>query len=251
MRRLLALLAGGCAALAIGAPALAGSVILRAEVLDDDGRVTLGELFEGAGSASGVVVANRNGPTVVLDAQAVQAMARRNGLHWDNPQGYRRIVVRSGAAGPSAGAAPAARGNVEVLTWSRSINAGEIVQPQDLTWAKMAGAPADAPADADAVIGLAAKRPLRAGSAVSQRDVSAPQVIKAGDIVTVTWSDGYVTLTMQGKAMRAATLGDTVLVQNPVSKKVIEALATGPGQAVTGPEAQRLKAAGAGQYAAR
>jgi flagella basal body P-ring formation protein FlgA len=241
----------GAAVAAIALPAFAGSVILRAEVTDDDGRVTLGELFEGAGAASGIVVANRAGPTVVLDAQAVQAVARRNGLFWDNPQGFRRIVVRGGPSGPAAASAPAARGNVEVLTYARSINAGEIVQPQDLTWAKMAGAPADAPADADAVIGLAAKRPLRAGAAVSQRDVSAPQVIKAGDVVTVTWSDGYVTLTMQGKAMRAATLGETVPVQNPVSKKVIEALATGPGQAVTGPEAQRLKAAGAGQYAAR
>ncbi|HYE47441.1 MAG TPA: flagellar basal body P-ring formation chaperone FlgA [Caulobacter sp.] len=237
------------AALALATPALAGPVTLRAEVTDADGRVTLGDLFEGAGSAADVVVANRSGPTVVLDAQTVQLMARRSGLLWDNPQGFRRIVVRAGASGPAAGPV-AARGNVDVLTWARSIGAGEIVQPEDLVWAKAAGAPMDAPRDADQVIGLAAKRPLRAGAAVTGRDVSAPQVIKAGEMVSVTWSDGQVTLTMQGKAMKSAAQGETVNVQNPASKKVVEAIATGPGEAVTGPAAQQLKAAGP-QFAAR
>lgn len=251
MRRVL-ILAAALAALA--SPALpsvawAGSVTLRAEVSDADGKVTFGDLFEGAGGASDLVVANRTGPTVVLDAQAVQAMARRAGLLWDNPQGLRRIVVRGGG-GPAAGPV-AARGNVDVLTWARPINAGEMVSAEDLVWAKAAGAPADAPNDAEAVIGLAAKRPLRAGAAVSLRDVSAPTVIKAGEMVTVTWSDGAVTLTMQGKAVKAATLGETVQVINPASKKVIEAVASGPGQAMAGPEAQRLKAGGAAQYAVR
>jgi flagella basal body P-ring formation protein FlgA len=186
----------------------------------------------------------------VLDAQAVQVMARRAGLQWDNPQGFRRIVVRGG--GGPAGAAPvAARGNVDVLTYSRSLSAGEIVQPTDLVWAKAASAPADAPRDADLVIGLAARRPLREGAVVSGRDVSAPQVIKAGETVTVTWSDGFVTLTMQGKAMKAAARGDTFTLQNPSSKKLIEAIATGPGEAAAGPQAQALKAAAANQFAAR
>jgi flagella basal body P-ring formation protein FlgA len=247
MRALLIALA---ASAVFAAPALAGPVTLRAEVTDADGRVTLGDLFEGAGPAANVLVANRAGPTVVLDAQTVQLMARRSGLTWDNPQGFRRIVVRGGASGPSAASPVAARGNVDVLTWSRSISTGEIVQPEDLVWAKAAAAPADAPRDADQVIGLAAKRPLRAGAAVGGRDVSAPQVIKAGEMVSVTWSDGQVTLTMQGKAMKAAAQGETVNIQNPASKKIVEAIATGPGEAVTGPAAQQLKAAGA-QFAAR
>jgi flagella basal body P-ring formation protein FlgA len=250
-----ALAAGLAAALLVAAPALAGPVSLRADVSDSDGRVTFGDLFEGAGSASDLVIANRAGSSVVLDAAAVQAMASRAGLQWANPQGYRRIVVRDGGAAPSAGvsarATPvAARGNVDVLAYARSIGAGEIVQPEDLVWAKAAGAPADAPRDSDAIIGLAAKRPLRAGALASARDVSAPLVIKAGELVTVTWSDGYVTLTMQGKAMKTAAQGETFAVQNLASKKLIEAVATGPGEAVAGPQAQRLKAAGA-QLAAR
>ena len=228
-------------------PALAGPVSLKADVADSDGRVTLGDLFDGAGSAADTLVAMRTGPSVVLDAAAVSMLARRAGLDWSNPNGLRRIIVRGGAAA----SAPAARGNVEVLAWARSLNAGEIVQPQDMVWAKAVGAPSDAPRDADAVIGMAARRPLREGASVSLRDVTAQQVIKAGEMVQITWSSDGITLSLQGRAMSAAAVGQTFNVQNPVSKKLIEAVATAPGQAVTGPEAQRLKAAGSAQYAAR
>lgn len=229
-------------------PAIAGPVNLRADVADADGRVTLGDIFDGAGAASDMLVATRTGPSVVLDAASVQMMARRAGLDWNNPQGLRRIVVRGGVAAPSS---VAARGNVEVLAWARSVNAGEVIQPTDMIWTKAAGAPADAPRDADAVIGMAARRPLREGAAVSLRDVAAQQVIKAGDTVEITWSSGGITLTIQARAMGAASVGQSFNAQNPASKKVIEAVATAPGQAVTGPEAQRLKAAGPAQYAAR
>lgn len=235
--------------LAISPVAYAGTVSLKADVTDADGRVTLGDIFDGAGGAAGVLVATRTGPSVVLDAAALQGLARRSGLDWNNPQGLRRIVVRGGSA--EAASAPAPRGNVEVLTWTRSLTTGEIVQPQDLAWTKVVGASADAPRDADMVIGMAAKRPLREGAVVSSRDVTAQQVIKAGDTVQVTWSDGGISLTLQAKALGPAAAGQTFNAQNPVSKKVIEAVATAPGQAVTGPDAQRLKAAGSPLYAAR
>lgn len=216
-------------------------VVLKAETVDDDGVVTLGDLFDGAGEAASVPIAAMPGRSVVLNAAAVQAAAHRSGLDWANAQGVRLIAVRSSAA--SANAAPAAaRANVEVLTYARSLSAGEIVAPEDLVWAKVAAAPADAPSDAEQVIGLAAKRPLRAGAAVSARDVSAPQVIKRGEMVMVTYSDGQITLTLQAKATGSAAAGETLNVQNPSSNKVIQAVATGPGEAVVGPAAVQLRA---------
>ena len=218
-------------------PADAGTpVSLNANLVDATGQVTLGELFDNAGAARDVVVAERNGPSVVLDASAVQAFARRYGLDWDNPKGIGRIIVRGAPAGGAAGAR-------EILTYARNLNAGEIVQPTDLVWAKAAAAPADAPASVDAVIGLAARRPLREGDPVLARDVTAPIVIKAGDTVTVTYADQGVTLTLQAKAMSAAAVGDSLNVLNTASKRLIEGVASGPDQAVVGPEALRLKAA--------
>lgn len=227
-------------------PAMAGqAVTLKADTVDADGMVTLSDLFDGAGSAGDVPVAHRPGQIAVLDAGAVQVLARRNGLDWINAEGVRRIVVHGVAS------AAAAKGNVEVLTYARSLAAGDIVQPTDLVWAKVAAAPHDAPSDADQVIGLAAKRPLRAGAAVSARDISAPQVIKIGDIVTVTYEAEGIALALQGKAMTAAAQGDLVMVQNTASKKIIQAMASGPGQALIGPQADRMKAAPRSQIALR
>ena len=232
----------------IAAPAFAGTpVTLRNDTTDADGRITLGDLFDGvSGSAANLVVAARMAPTAVLDAGQVQVSARRAGYDWTNSNGIRRIIVREGVdnGGVSAngGGATAARGNVEVLAYARSLAAGEIVQPQDLVWVKMAGAPADAPRDADAVIGLATKRPLREGAAVQARDVGAAQVIKSGDLITVTYDDGGISLSLQGKAMAAAATGEVFAVQNTLSKKIIQAVATGPGAAAVGPQAQSLQA---------
>jgi len=234
---------------ALSAPAHAGApVSLRMDTTDADGRITLGDLFDGvSGPAADIVVAARMGPTAVLEAGQVQVSARRAGFDWTNSNGIRRIIVREGQdnGGVSAGGktlAGAARGNVEVLAYARSIMAGEIVQPQDLVWVKMAGSPMDAPRDADAVIGLAAKRPLREGAAVQSRDVAAAQVIKTGDLVTITYDDGGISLSLQGKAMAAAATGDLFAVQNTLSKKIIQAVATGPGSAAVGPQAQALQA---------
>jgi flagellar basal body P-ring formation protein FlgA len=238
---LCALLVTLCAA----APAVAGiPVALNANLSDESGQVTLGELFDNAGPARDVVVAARIGPTVVLDAASVQAFARRYGLDWANETGLRRIIVR--------GEKPGAAGHaVEVLTYAHSLITGQIVQPSDLLWSKAAGSPVDAPAGVDAVVGLAARRPLREGDAVASRDLTAPMVIKAGETVMITYADDGVSLTMQAKAMANAAAGDTFNVQNPNSKKVIEAVATGPGEAVVGPEALRLKVERGAQFAVR
>lgn len=233
-------LAISLALLALATPALAGPVTLKSDTVDADGVVTLGELFEGAGAAAKVPVATRATSTVILDAYAVQAAARRAGLDWANAEGVRRIVVRAAGEGSVAGAATP-RGNVDVLTYARNLAAGEMVQPTDLVWGKAAAAPADAPRDADAVIGLITKRPLREGAAVSARDVAAAQVVKQNEAVTITWDADGVSLAMQGKAMTGGAVGDTITVQNVSSKKILQAVVSGPGQAAVGPGADQLK----------
>lgn len=240
-------------ALALAGPAFASQTVsLKMDTTDADGRITLGDLFDGAGSAADMLVATRIGATSVLDAGQVQSIARRAGLDWDNSRGVRRIIVRQGVDG--GGASPGAvraRGNVEVLAYARSLSTGETVQAQDLVWVKMAARPGDAPQDAEALIGMSAKRPLREGAAASLRDVSAAQVIKTGDIITVTYDNEGVSLALQGKAMTPAATGEVVSVQNMLSKKIIQAVATGPGSAMVGPQAQSLQNRSSLRYAAR
>ena len=235
------------AVVALAAPALAGPVNLLPDPTDDDGRVTLGELFDDAGAAAHVVVGQRAGATVVFEAAQVQAVARRAGLDWANPQGLRRIVVREGGAAPAEAAArPAAAtvgrpgATVEVLTYARSLAAGDIVQPEDVVWSAVQAhqAPAGGPQDADQVVGLSARRALRAGAVVTSRDLASPQVIARNDMVEVAYIVGGVELTVTGKATRNASAGEAVPVLNVQSGRTIDAVAVAPGRAVAGPAAQ-------------
>ncbi|MBN8551945.1 MAG: flagellar basal body P-ring formation protein FlgA [Caulobacterales bacterium] len=234
----------GVGGLVFAGAAFATPVSLMAQPTDDDGVVTLGELFDGAGQASGVRVALRTSPTVVLDAAQVQTVARRNGLDWANETGIRRIIVRQGGSGPVTAArtpSTASRGaaTLEVLTYARSLATGETIQPEDIVWTTVQShqAPADAADDAEAVIGLSARRPLRAGAAVRAADLTRPQIIARGDMVDVTYEAGGISLTLRARALEAATSGEPFRVQNIESGRTIEVVATEPGRALVGPAA--------------
>ncbi len=246
IQRLRHIVAGAALALATASAAIAGQpVSLKTEV--SSGRmVTLGDLFDNPGSAAAVQVGNGApaGQDAVLDAGEVQWIAHIHGLDWANPSGIRRIVVRSDGPSASIAAGEPAAHMIDALTYARNLAAGEIVQPTDLVYAKVAGfsAPPDMPRDADALIGKMARRPLRAGSAAANHDVAAAQLIKRDDAVQVAFVADGVSLILQGKAMGPAAAGDPVAVMNTVSKKVIQAIAVGPDQAVVGPAAEQYRA---------
>ena len=238
------------AALALAQPALAGQPVSLRDQTQAAGPITLGDLFDNIGSAGAVVIGSGApaGQSAVLDAGAVQRIARAHGLDWDNPSGLQRILVQS-IGGPAL-----ADRTTEVLTYARSLTAGEVVQPTDVAFGKVPSfaVPPDAPRDADSVIGKVARRPLRAGSAVAERDLSNAILVKRDDLVEVGYHTDGISLILQGKAMADAAAGDPVAIQNMTSKKVIQAIVTGPDQAVVGPEAEAIRATrqGPSQFAA-
>lgn len=233
---------GLCAALALSSPAFAADVTLR-PALVADGAVTLGDIFEGAGSKADVVISPVAG---VLDTAQLQRIAMQHGLTWANETGLRRITVRAegapaGESVASSGAPARSARGVEALTWARNINAGEIIRADDLTWATVPVAPSGAADDAEMLIGKAARRPLRSGGVAADRDVTAAQVIKKDDMVTITFVSGPVQIQLQAKAKESAAIGESFDFINAQSGKVMQAIAAGPGRAVVGPEAERLR----------
>ena len=185
-----ALIGAAAAALLLAGPALAGPVTLKANPVDADGQITLGDVFDGAGPASGVVVGARSGPSAVFEAGQLQAMARQAGLDWANPTGLRRVVVRHAAAAP----APAA--------------------------------------------GTAAPAPARA---TPTRAAYAERIISRNDIVEVIWEAAGVRLAITGRAEGNAAEGQRLAIRNLQSGRVIDAVATGPGQAIAGPAARDFR----------
>jgi flagella basal body P-ring formation protein FlgA len=47
---------------------------------------------------------------------------------------------------------------------------------------------------------------------------------------------------MQGKAVAAAAVGDPVSILNTLAKTTIQAVASGPDEAVVGPQAEQIRA---------
>lgn len=183
------------AALAFASPALAGPVTLKVNPVDSDGRVTLGDLFDGAGGAANVVVGQRAGPSIVFEAGQLQSLARQSGLDWANPTGLRRVVVRNAALAPGAAVAAS-------------------------TGASVGTAPP------------AVSRPAPVRAAYGDR------VISRNDIVEVAYEVGGVRLTISGRAEGNAAVGQRLAIRNLQSNRVIDAVATAPGQAAAGPAAR-------------
>jgi flagella basal body P-ring formation protein FlgA len=215
------------------------------------GVITLGDIFDGLSASSArveVIRAPKPGLQAVLEADEIQALARRNGVVWANTTGLHHIIVTSlpgqaSAAGHRmtiSSTRPAGR-NASALVYSRNMSAGEIVQAADLEWSDQAVI-GDSIGQPDLAIGKAARRPLRAGSPVQLYDLLNPKVIHRDEMVDVAYETEGITLTLEGKAMADAAVGDPVDIINLSSKKVISAVASGPGKAVIGPRAEQLRA---------
>ncbi len=236
MRALLLAAALSTAALPVAAADLTLKTVMQAT----GPKVTLGDIFDDAGAARSVVVGVAPfGGQAVLDAAQVQAAAKRAGLTWANAEGRRRLIVS--AVDKDAKAARPAAGRAQTLAYARNVNMGEILTASDLVWSDQAVAPLDAVSDAEQAIGKAAKRPLRLGAAAAQHDLGAPRVIKRDEMVQVSFAEDGVTLSLTGKALADAAVGESVSVLNVSSRKVLEAVAAGPGRALVGPAADALR----------
>ena len=60
-------------------------------------------------------------------------------------------------------------------------------------------------------------------------------------MVAVTWTQNGLSLTLSGPAQKDGAVGDVIQIQNPSSKKMIDAVITGPGRAVSGQAAAQIR----------
>jgi len=242
MIRTLAFLTCVVALSATGALA-AAPADLKAQPISHGASVTLGDVLDGVdGPAAAIVIAPAAQPGLdaVLDADTVRIAARRAGYDWPNAAGFRRIIVSSevgSAPSPASHARLAGRrGKAQVhanqaLTYARNIMAGDILSAEDFIWSDDAVSPSDGVGNPDAAVGK-----------VAVHDLVAAKVVKRDDAVAVVFEDDGISLTLQGKAMSDASVGDTLDVINPQSKKVIQTVCIGPDQAAVGPRADQIKA---------
>ena len=201
---------------------------LKPSPASSDSHVTVGDVFDNAGPLAAVVIGYRTGATVILDSATVQSVVGANGGYWANPRGQHRIVVTAEGAGSRQPAVePAAAPPENPFGQASATPSGPTLANPFQTTATAPTATAG-PAPAKAV---AAAAPARAEIVVHRTDT-----------IDVTWSAGGLSLTMSGVAQRDAAVGDTVAVQNPTSKKMIDALIIAPGRGIAGPGADNYRA---------
>jgi flagella basal body P-ring formation protein FlgA len=134
-------------------------------------------------------------------------------------------------------AAPALA-DTKVVTPAHDIARGDIIADSDLTYGsvKDTGLMNGVITSMDAVNGMQARRLLRAGEVIAQTDVRRPVVVTKGQTITMTFEAPGVSLTAMGRAMSEGGIGDTVVVQNPASFRMVNAVVTGAGTVrATGP----------------
>ncbi len=114
----------------------------------------------------------------------------------------------------------------------RSMSKGDIVQASDLgtQQVKRADLASDTVFETTRLSGMQLRNNAPKGQILREADLSRPELVERGGMVTLVYENRGITLTVKGKAMSSGAQGDVVSVQNLGSKKVIEGRVTGPGR---------------------
>lgn len=118
----------------------------------------------------------------------------------------------------------------------RLISAGDIIAADDLEWqpvhlTRLSG---NSLTDAEQLVGRMAKRPLKAGQILRQSDVAVSPVIRKNDLIRLVVRTGQMTLSVQGKAMQDAALGQTIRVINVNSNRQLSGTVVDAGTVAVG-----------------
>ena len=129
---------------------------------------------------------------------------------------------------------------VAAVAVDRPVEHGEILKASDLTVVRRPKSETGVIADANAVIGLAARHPLRPEQPLRASDLTKPEIVARNETVTIVYQAPGITLTLRGQAQEAGALGDTIGVLNMQSKRVVQGVITAPGRITVGAVATRL-----------
>ncbi len=204
----------------------AGRIIARADILDALRR----QLGNATGQDLDVTLARRLAPIAVAPEEEIDLAV--------DILSYDRITGRfSARVSANASAAPVTlRGRAypvsEVPVLTRNIARGEIIEPGDISmvWQRVSRLGRNVITDAALLVGMAARRGLRAGRIVRSNDVETPKIVAKGDLVSLIFKRGALQLTAIVRALESGAEGDIVRVVNPRSRKIVEMIVTAPGR---------------------
>ena len=133
---------------------------------------------------------------------------------------------------------------VETATLTRTLARGEVIRASDVVVERKPKYEVSGEGiDAAQAIGLATKRPLRAGQALRPADLMKPEVVQRNETVTIVYEVPGIVLTVRGKVLDAGAVGDVVNVLNIQSNRTLQATVIGPGRVSIASTLPRVAAA--------
>lgn len=124
-----------------------------------------------------------------------------------------------------------AGGASEVWHATRPLQPGDVLRPEDVEpQAPRRAAPGQIEAERD-IIGLEVKRRLRAGIAITERDIGERNAVRAAQPIRVFWKRNGISLELEGRALESGAIGEQIRVHNPQSGRTIRALVVAEGTA--------------------
>jgi len=122
---------------------------------------------------------------------------------------------------------------IDVLTTERTISSGDTITDSDITLGKHdKNRLSDGYfKDKSAILGLTAARSIQAGMPITKKYLRASKIIKKNESVNLIVKHGGIQISVLGIAKSDGYLHDTIHVINPSSKKIIDAVVTGPNRA--------------------
>ncbi|MEA2934011.1 MAG: flagellar basal body P-ring formation protein FlgA [Variibacter sp.] len=135
---------------------------------------------------------------------------------------------------------------VELPVLTRTANRGDLIKAADIALERKpkAEVPPSALRDADKIIGLAARVPLRLGQPLRNADLMKPEIVRQNETVTLFFELPGMMLSARGKALESGAEGDTVNVLNLQSKQTIQGTVSGPNRVTVVSMAPRILALG-------
>lgn len=126
----------------------------------------------------------------------------------------------------------------EVAVLTQDIDRGDAIKEKDLTLVRR---PAnqighDVIGSTSDLIGMVPRKGLRAGELIHTTDLAKPILVEKNQLISVVYASKGLSLTMRGRAQGNGAMGETIRIQNPQSKRIVEGVVSGPGQvSITAP----------------
>lgn len=118
----------------------------------------------------------------------------------------------------------------DALFATRTIRAQEVISAEDLVLRRIH---VDGAAeDMETIIGQEARVAIYAGRAIHSGDIGPAAIAERNQIVPLTYRNGPIEITTEGRALARGSAGETIRVMNLTSRRTVSATLAADGRAI-------------------